>query len=150
MGSLATGITIVTARDLDEQPVGLTVNACTSVSLDPPQLLVCLQCDSYSLRTIRETSVFAVNILGGAQECLARRFADRRFDKFDGVTFRSGNTRAPILDDVLAYVECEVSKLVDVADHTIVIGRVVAGSSQAGEPLVYFRRQYTPINGDER
>lgn len=146
MGSLPTGITIVTARDLDDRPVGLTVNACTSVSLDPPQLLICLQHDSYSLHTIRTTSTFAVNILGGTQECLARRFADRSFDKFDGIDFRSGDTRAPILADVLAYAECEVSKLVDVGDHTIVVGRVVAGSAHAGESLVYFRRQYTPID----
>lgn len=142
-GALPTGVTIVTSSDTFGLPVGMTVSAVTALSLDPPQLLVCLQRGKYTLDAIRDSGRFAVNFLSEDQSLLSSRFASNRFDKFSGLDWTPGyHTGAPCLAGVLAIAECSVSEVIVSGDHEIVIGTMVAGRSREGTALVYWNRGY--------
>ncbi|GAA2130463.1 flavin reductase family protein [Nocardioides bigeumensis] len=142
-GTFPTGVTIVTCSDHMGLPVGMTVSAVTALSLDPPQLLVCLQRGKYTLDAICESGRFGVNFLCDDQSLLSARFASNRFDKFTGVSWTPGyHTGAPRLDGVLAFAECVVQDIVESGDHQIVIGTMVAGRSREGSALVYWNRAY--------
>ena len=119
MGHFATGVTVVTASGRDRH--GSTVNAITSVSLDPPLLLVCLRSDSHTLAALLESGRFGVNVLHETQQAIARRFA-RRGAAWDGVGRHEGPlTGAPLVDGALATFECAVHDVADGGDHQIVI-----------------------------
>lgn len=142
LGHFATGVTILTTTDAEAHPTGLTVSAFCSVSLDPPQVLVCVDHKSQSYPALRDGTCFAVNILGSEHESVSRRFATTRLDKFDGVPWSRGTLGVPLLDGALAHLECRtVSRHVE-GDHTILVGRVEEARNGAGEPLLYFRGKY--------
>lgn len=142
LGHFATGVTIITTRDGDGRATGLTVSAFCSVSLDPPQILVCIDHKSQSYPALRDGDRFAVNILGADHESVSRRFATTRLDKFDGVPFTLGTLGVPLIDGALAHLECRtVSRHVE-GDHTILVGRVEEARNGAGEPLLYYRGKY--------
>lgn len=140
MGHFATGVTIVTAVDGDE-PVGLTAQSFTSLSLNPPLILFCPGKTSSTWPRIEKAGSFCVNILGEAQEAICRTFAASGTDKFANVTWTpSDTTGAPVLDDVLAWVDCTLESQHDAGDHVIVVGRVVDLSmEQEGKPLLFYR-----------
>lgn len=143
LGSFPSGVTIVTCRDTAGTPVGLTATAIASVSLLPPQLLICVAEGKYTLEAIRRTGRFAVNILAGNQVDLSRRFATPHPDKFAGVEWVAGpRTNVPLLAGAVAHAECEVAQIVPAGDHAIVIGTVVAGDAEGGPPLLYHARRY--------
>jgi len=142
LGHFATGVTIVTTRDADGRPTGLTVSAFCSVSLDPPQILVCVDHKSQSYPALRDGGHFAVNFLGDGHEEISRRFATTRLDKFDGVPHRLSGHGVPLIEGALAQLECRaVSRHVE-GDHTILIGLVEDARNGAGEPLLYYRGKY--------
>jgi flavin reductase (DIM6/NTAB) family NADH-FMN oxidoreductase RutF len=142
LGHFATGVTILTTVDSEARPTGLTVSAFCSVSLDPPQVLVCVDHKSQSYPALRDGTCFAVNILGTEHEGVSRRFATTRLDKFDGVPFTVGSLGVPLIDGALAQLECRtVSRHVE-GDHTILVGRVEEARNGAGEPLLYYRGKY--------
>lgn len=146
MGHFATGVTVVTAPG--ETPCGSTVNAITSVSLDPPLLLVCLRDDSRTLARLLESGRFGVNVLHEDQGALAQRFA-KRGSVWDGVTHRDGAaTGVPLLHGALATLECAVHDLADGGDHRIVVGRVLAVShpDEHAPPLIFYRGAFTRLN----
>lgn len=139
MGRFATGVAIVTSRGSEGTQSGLTVNALTSVSLDPPLLLVCLDEDSTTLATVRESGAFAVNVLARESGSLADRFArGRRATRFRGLASREEATGAPILEDALAWLDCTVEALHAGGDHAIVVGRVERCGARKGAPLLFF------------
>jgi flavin reductase (DIM6/NTAB) family NADH-FMN oxidoreductase RutF len=140
MGHFATGVTIITALDGDE-PVGLTAQSFTSLSLDPPLILFCPGKTSTTWPRIERAGSFTVNILGQAQEAICRTFAASGADKFAGVEWTPSDvTGAPVLDDVLAWVDCRLESQHDAGDHLIVIGRVVDLSvEEEGKPLLFYR-----------
>lgn len=143
MGHYPTGVTVVTALTGDRKPVGLTANSVTSVSLDPPLVLVCLAKESASLGVIHESGVFAVNILEVSDADLATRFASvDRARRFEGVGFTSRNGAPPILDSALAWLECRIYKTFEAGDHMIVVGNVTGGGMAEGEPLLFYRGRY--------
>lgn len=144
LGHLATGVTVVATADPDTgEARGLTANAVTSVSLEPPLVLVCVERDADTHATLSRADHFSINILGEDQEALSRRFAsDEIVDKFEGVAFRRESTGAPVLEGVLAWAECRVWARYDGGDHTIFVGRVVAGDAVEGGPLLYYRGGY--------
>ena len=144
MGHFATGVTIVTTRQGDGTPCGLTVNAFASVSLDPTLVLISVEHASDSHGCIHEAGVYAVNVLEeGKGEGLSRRFATWGVeDKFRGVAYREGKTGSAILDAALAWVECEVTQAIPIGDHTLFVGEVVDADVQEGRPLVYYRGGY--------
>jgi flavin reductase (DIM6/NTAB) family NADH-FMN oxidoreductase RutF len=144
IGAFPTGVTVVTARDARGSAVGLCANSVTSVSLDPPLLLVCLDRQTYTLQSIRASSCFVVNFLRGDQEDVARLFASREADKFSALPHTGGEVGAPVIDGCAAVAECVVHELIDAGDHVIVIGRVVAGQHRDGQPLLYFGRHFRP------
>jgi flavin reductase (DIM6/NTAB) family NADH-FMN oxidoreductase RutF len=142
LGHFATGVTIVTVQDADKHPTGLTVSAFCSVSLDPPQILVCVDHKSQSYPALRDGMRFGVNFLGDGHEEISRRFATTRLDKFDGVAHRVNAHGVPMIDGALAQLECRtVSRHVE-GDHTILVGLVEEARNGAGEPLLYFRGKY--------
>lgn len=142
MGSFPTGVTVITARDAAGDPVGLTANAVSSVSLDPPQLLICLGRDRFTARTISDSGRFAVNFLGSDQQAVAERFASRLDDKFSGLAVAEGELGVPLIAGALAYAECHVMKTIETGDHLIFVGLVRRGEVGGGVPLMFFRRHY--------
>lgn len=146
LASRASGVAIITARDVDGQPHGMSCSAFCEISVHPPLLLVCLDQSSDTLAAIRRTGFFAVNVLAAGRDQISTRFASKDPHKFEGVTWvpcpSAGDT--PILTtDVAAHAACEISQTIDVADHALLIGRLVEGGhdSELGA-LLYFRRSY--------
>jgi flavin reductase (DIM6/NTAB) family NADH-FMN oxidoreductase RutF len=148
LGRFASGVTVVTVQDNRHYDHGMTVSAFCSLSLEPPLVLICVE-KSASLHAViangETASQFAVNILESKQEELARRFADDHPNRFDGVGFTRGTTGAPIIDDCLAVIECEVQSRHPAGDHTIVIGAVIASATSEGSPLLYYRGGYATL-----
>jgi flavin reductase (DIM6/NTAB) family NADH-FMN oxidoreductase RutF len=142
MGHFATGVAVITTRDFDGKPYGLTANALCSVSLDPPLLLVCVDKRAESHPAFGRSGTFAINILAQGHEDLSRRFAVSGGDKFVDVAHRDGVTGVPVLDGVLGAVECRVVAEHDAGDHTIFIGQVEALAASEGDPLLFFRGKY--------
>lgn len=145
MGWFATGVTVVTTR-VGNRPYGLTANAVTSVSLNPPLILVCVDHQADSFAPLSESGAFAVNILSEQQEELSRRFAQTGIDKFSDLPYRQGTTGSPILEGVLGFLECRVVKSYVAGDHTIFIGEVQALGDSGGRPLLFFGGQYTRLS----
>lgn len=140
------GVSIVTALDRESRPVGLTVTAVASLSVDPPQLLACIDNAKYTLQAIAFSGSFAVNFLAADQQWISERFSRPHRDKFSHVRWCEGQaTRAPVISGVRAHAECEVERLVASGDHTIVIGRVLAGGTAPGPSLVYCERSYAAV-----
>ena len=150
MGHFATGVTVVTSVGEDGQPVGTTASAVTSLSLDPPLLLVCFDLRSATLRAIRGHRAFVVNVLGHRQRHLSVNFARRGLAAaWDGVRHRRGPTGSPRLDGVIAVVECTLERAMPAGDHEIVVGRVrhVESAGDGAAPLVFWRGTYASIDG---
>jgi len=149
LGCFATGVTVVTCLGTDGEPAGLTVNSFTSVSLDPPLLLVCLHKKAGSARPLIEASHFAVNVLQTGQQPASIRFSTRDEDRFGTTAWSCGEAGAPILRDSLGVFECERHAVHDGGDHHILIGRVVKASFDASvDPLLYFRGLYRRLHFD--
>ena len=142
MGQFASGVTIITTRDVDGTPYGLTANAFTSLSLDPPLCVVCIDRRAESFMHFPASKVFNVNILTRAQEEISNRFAKSGGDKFTGLATTRGANGAPLLDGALATIECTITETFEGGDHVIHVGRVEQFHSNEGEPLLYFQGKY--------
>jgi flavin reductase (DIM6/NTAB) family NADH-FMN oxidoreductase RutF/DNA-binding GntR family transcriptional regulator len=138
VGHLASGVTVVTAT-ADGRDFGITASSVTSLSLDPPSMLVCLKTGVPTSVAVRESGHYTVNVLGRGQELLAARFAAPQDDKFAGVVTTRGSLGAPLLTDALAHIECRVVEQVESSTHTIYLGEAVRAVARDGEPLTYFR-----------
>lgn len=149
LGCFATGVTVVTCLSDEGAPAGLTVNSFTSVSLDPPLLLVCLAKPAASAASLIAAPCFAVNVLQTGQQPASIRFATRDEDRFGTTPWACGEGGAPILADSLGVFECERYAVHDGGDHHILIGQVVKASFDAGlDPLLYFRGRYRRLHFD--
>jgi flavin reductase (DIM6/NTAB) family NADH-FMN oxidoreductase RutF len=143
MGHFATGVTVVTAQT-EDGPVGMTANAVTSLSLEPLLLLVAFDNEARTLRAVQATGRFGVNILEAGQEDLARLFASKtdEREKFSGVP-HAMHDGIPVLDGALAWIGCRLERLIPAGDHTIGIGAVESAEAGQGEPLLWFRGDYS-------
>ncbi|MES1246123.1 MAG: flavin reductase family protein [Actinomycetota bacterium] len=152
MGALAAGVSVVTTVDADGAPRGLTTTAVTSVSADPPLLLVCVGVHSRTLPAIRASGRFAVNVMHEWAEETAARFASKVEEKFVGSAWRPGRYGCPLLhEETLAWAECRVEQEVEAGDHVVLIGRIEHGGAAELEhgPLTYYRRRFgTWISAD--
>lgn len=149
MGRFATGITVITGSDQNGTPLGLTVNAFSSVSLDPPLVLVCLGKNTRSLEAFTEGKGFNVNLLTADQQDVSNVFASRSDDKFQGVETQVTENGLPAIADSLALIECDREAVYPGGDHEILIGRVtniILG--QSIDPLLYYRSRYAGIQSD--
>jgi 3-hydroxy-9,10-secoandrosta-1,3,5(10)-triene-9,17-dione monooxygenase reductase component len=142
LGCFATGVVVITAA-VGEDLFGMAVNSFTSVSLEPPMVLFCASKASTTLPDVLRAGGFCANILSADQEDLARQFAAKG-DRYSGVSHKLGLTGSPVIDGVHAYVECEISSVVDAGDHVIVLGDVIAANvdDNVGAPLVFYRSRY--------
>ncbi len=148
MGHFATGVCVISARRGDGEPVATTVNAVTSVSLEPPLLLVCLAHDSDTLAAVEESGKFAVNVLAEGQREHSVRFAAKGASaKTREVEFGEHQPGIPCLPGALATVSCRVSAMHRGGDHMIVVGEALSTSSAEGEnePLLFFRGSYSRL-----
>ena len=142
MRRFATGVTIVTTRNGDVIH-GFTVNAFASVTAEPPTVLVCVNRTARAHPIISESGGFCVNILALEQQVLAEKFqGGEPHERFRDVVHRAGPSGSPILDNVLAYVDCSVEEEVSAGTHTIFIGRVLEAGERPGVPLGYYDRAY--------
>ncbi len=149
MRRFATGVTVVTARPESGPPLGVTVNSLTSVSLEPPLVLICIANYLRMHAAIRDGGHFAVNLLNGDQEALSRRFAGQPAgrDPFAGLRVTPGPmTGAPILPSGLGHLECRLVAAYPGGDHTIFLGEVLAAAASAEQAaLVYYLSRYHRI-----
>lgn len=143
LGHFATGVTVITAAG-SAGPVGLAVNSFTSVSLDPPLVAFCAANSSSTWPTIHDAKHFCVNIVAEDQQEVCRLFATKGAERFTSIKWRSStHSGAPILDDVLAWIDCAIEAEHPAGDHVIVVGRVhEVGVERDGNPLVFFRGGY--------
>ena len=145
LGRFASGVTVVTARSDDGRDHGMTVSAFCSLSLEPPLVLVCIERSASMHALLRPGLPFAVNILAAGQEALSRRFSGPDQHRFEGIGFTRGQREVPLLDDVLAQVECTVEALHPGGDHTICVGKVLTAEVRPERPLLYYRGGYAQL-----
>ena len=151
LAQFASGVTIVTVQ-FEEQIHGLTASSFTSVSLDPPLVLVCVTKGLHSHQLIEQSGAFAVNILGANQQEWGLRFANPNIeDRFAGIDFTAAETGSPILSGCLAWADCRLRNAYDGGDHTIFVGELVAGaaSAEGDSPLLYYNRNWRYLRSVE-
>ncbi|MET0751651.1 MAG: flavin reductase family protein [Solirubrobacterales bacterium] len=146
MALAPTAVTIVTTAG-PQGPAGATANAVTSLSLDPPLMLACLDRGSRTLEIVRSSGAFGVSVLGAGQEALARAFASKapHTEKFREVGY-SDHEGVPILDGAIAWVSCRLLELHPGGDHEIAVGDVLAVGAGGGDPLVFVGGGYRPLD----
>lgn len=148
LAKFCTGVTIVTTKNQDGLH-GLTVNSFTSVSLDPPLILICIQKNGSSHSTLSRSETFVVNILSAEQKELSDRFANSALDseeRFRGLNFRISENGVPILAGNLGHLECRVVNQFEGGDHTIFIGQVENGDFSKGrQPLLFYESGYARL-----
>jgi flavin reductase (DIM6/NTAB) family NADH-FMN oxidoreductase RutF len=149
MGQFATGVTVIT-MDADGLQHGMTANAFSSVSMDPPLVLFCADVDTNCHSLVPDAGHYAVNVLSEDQEWLSDRFAGEHHDMedpFHDVATRDAETGAPIIEDTLAYIDCRLHESHEAGDHTIYVGEVEAMEVDRddADPLTFFRGEYGTI-----
>jgi 3-hydroxy-9,10-secoandrosta-1,3,5(10)-triene-9,17-dione monooxygenase reductase component len=150
LGMFATGVTVVTSMSGDE-PVGMTCQSFSSVSLDPPLVMFCPAKTSRAWPLMRQAGFFCVNFLSDGQQDISNGMASKGAEKFHGVGWKPASTGAPLIDGVLGYVDCTIDRVHEAGDHYIVVGRVQeldmgdgrAETRGAGTPLLFHRGAYT-------
>ena len=142
----ASGVTIVTSRAGDEIH-GMTVSAFSSVSLDPPLVLICCDKGSNTLRVIEKGKCFAANVLSHDQQALSNLFASKKseWQRFDDLEIETGKTGAPLIPGALAQLDCSVEAAHDAGDHVITVGRVEEVRTREAEPLLFYRQRYRAL-----
>lgn len=146
LGSFSTGVTVITTQG-PEEPYGMTANAFSSVSLDPPLVLICVIRGTQGEEMIETNGIFAVNVLAQEQEAISRYFASktrpRGPDAFREISHRRAASGAPILDESAAFLDCRVVASHEAGDHMIFIGEVMAvGNNPDARPLIFHRGRY--------
>jgi flavin reductase (DIM6/NTAB) family NADH-FMN oxidoreductase RutF/DNA-binding GntR family transcriptional regulator len=141
IGHFASGVTVITVTH-DDKPHGTTASAVSSLSLEPPMVLICMNKASSTGQAISSARAFAINILNEEQSALAQRFATKVPDKFAGTPVTTGPHGQPLLSDALATIECEVVEDVSGGTHTVFLGEVRSATSNEGSPLAYFRGEF--------
>lgn len=144
-GAYMTGVTVVTTLDADGNPAGLTVNSFTTVSLDPPLVLVCIE--GSTVPAFEAGGGFAVHVLGANQEGLAKHFATSDIERFSGLDWSPGISGLPLLPGALATFECRLVDSFDGGDHRIYVGEVrrLTSDESSRPALGFFRGRYFSV-----
>lgn len=150
-GYWATGVAVLTTRDHEHRSAALTMNAVTSLSLDPPLMLACVATTSDTLPALRQAGVFCINILATGQEAVSQRCAGKGSDKLARIPHRVGVTGVVVIEGAVVALECRVVDEMSGGDHRIFVGEVVAAHESPGTPLLYYRGNYvTPWRPDDQ
>ena len=145
LGRFATGITIITGRDEAGVDHGMTVSAFSSVSLNPPLVLACID-HAASMRELLGTLTnVGINILSEGQEAISRRFSGKDIERFDGLGYTRGASGVALLDDALAHIEARIVDRHQAGDHLIIIAQVEAAEAFSERPLLYYRSGYAQL-----
>lgn len=144
-GHYATGVTIITARGAGGEPVGMTANSFSSLSLDPPLVLWSIAYTASNFEAFRAARGFAVHVLHAGQGELAKVFSTKNIDRFAVVATTSGASGAPLLPDFHARFDCETFSQQEGGDHLIIVGRVLAAEERAGAPLLFYRGRFAAL-----
>jgi flavin reductase (DIM6/NTAB) family NADH-FMN oxidoreductase RutF len=144
-GNFMTGVTVVTTIDGAGEPRGFTANSFTSVSLDPPLLLVCIAKTASSCATFSKTRAFAVNILAEDQKHVSGAFASKRPDKFTGIDWSLSVHGQPLIANALSWFDCARHDLIDAGDHVILLGSIRGFGTREANPLGYARGGYVTL-----
>jgi flavin reductase (DIM6/NTAB) family NADH-FMN oxidoreductase RutF len=150
LGAFLTGVTVVTTRDGAGEPRGMTANSFTSVSLDPPLVLICVAKAAGSFEAFSAASGYVVHILSADQIELAKQFASRIPNKFEGVAWRDGRGGAPLIDGVKAWLDCASERVIDAGDHVIILGRVLDHSSESQRPLGFHQGRFATFDPETK
>jgi flavin reductase (DIM6/NTAB) family NADH-FMN oxidoreductase RutF len=151
LGRFASGVTVVTTKDADGKLHGLTVSAFSSVSMNPPLILVCILKNTGSYSSFEESKSFVVNILDESQQQISNHFASHLHDKFSGQHYQLNESGLPVIANCLASLECILKHSYDGGDHTIFVGEILRATSRNGQPLVYWYGDYQKLEvADER
>ena len=145
-----TGVTILTVLDSQGAPHGMTASSFTSVSLEPPLVLVCVDHRATVMPHLRRSDHFAINILSEDQHELSARFARKGEGRFTGIAWNPGCQGVPLIPGALAWFACGKHRLVDAGDHAILIGEVLDAAHREGRPLIYFSSGYHRLDGTPR
>lgn len=149
MSKFTTGIAIVTTLDTEQKPFGLTINAFSSLSLDPPMILFCLAKKTRFYSYLSNQSYFTINILADNQKDLSIHFAKPFFgDQWDNIDFELGQNNCPQLKNTLGIIECEKGAIYDGGDHDIILGKVLVLKSTDVQPLLYFSGRYCALESE--
>ncbi len=146
LGRFATGVSVLTTRAPNGEPIGMTASSVASVSLDPPLVLVAVEKSHDMHAALGQGSHFVLNILSSEQEALSRRFASEERDRFRGVSYHENDRGIALLDGVVAHIECEKQGAVPGGDHTVFFGLVVGGDATDRRPLLYYRGGYAGLS----
>ena len=152
LGAFATGITVITTQGVDH-PFGMTANAFSSVSLDPPLVLICVISGTYGAQTIQRNGVFAVNILGDDHEAISRYFSakdrPRGAEAFGEIPHHFAVTGSPILEGAAGFLDCRLHATHEAGDHLVFIGEVAAlGHNPEAKPLLFHGGRYAFVKDD--
>lgn len=146
--AFTTGVTVTTLLDSNGMPQGVTLSSFTSVSLDPPLILVCVDYRSKLMPYFQPGQDFGVNVLREGQEDLSLRFSRGGTDRFQRISWYLGQSGVPLISDVLATFECRLIQSTRAGDHFILLGEVLYTGQGHGDPLVYFRSSYQTLTAD--
>jgi flavin reductase (DIM6/NTAB) family NADH-FMN oxidoreductase RutF len=144
-GRFATGIAVATVLDALGRPHGLTVNSFSSVSLEPPLVLICVGRNVTVADAFRAAEFFGINVLAADQREISDRFARKGLDRFANIPWRRGKTGSPLLAGVLASLECAVHQRIPSGDHEILVGEVVQAHVSEGSPLLFYASGYREL-----
>ena len=145
-GHFPTGIAVITVRDSQGKCFGITMNSVTTLSLTPPLVLICLDNRSNTLTALADSDHFCLHYLAAHQEDISNLFASKNEDKFSTINYSISDLGCAVIDDVMAYGECQVMNRYPGGDHTIIIGQIQTATVQGGEPLVYYRGGYAAVS----
>lgn len=150
MGRFATGVCVLATNRPDGKTIGMTVNSFSSVSLDPPLVLVCLSAKSSRSKHFIEAEQFSIAILGEDQESVSNHFSQPGEGLADGVEIESGETGVPVIQNCAANIECKFESVHEGGDHFIVVGRVAQTQhNKNARPLLYYQGAYRGLDQEE-
>ena len=150
LGSFPTGVTVVSCLDKNKNPLGFTANSFTSVSLDPQLISICIDKESFNIDSFSITKHFAVSVLSEDQQSISTTFATPNEDRFQNVEWRTEDTGSPIIENAVAWFDCNTRQVIDAGDHLILIGEIIAFDSSPKTPLMYLRGNYVNLGLEQK
>ncbi len=150
MRYFASAVTVVTSSLESGELFGLTVSAFSSLSLDPPLVLICIRNESTAAELFKKSERYCVNILAEDQRPIAEKFSlTGEAGRFVGLDFYLGKSGSPMIRGCIGFIDCRITQIIEAGDHTIFIGEAIAVSAEKKPPLLYLDRHYVKLEAEE-